>query len=67
MPNLNGLQFYYRIKSINPNIKIIFVTALDIVDELATVLPDFSPDSDIIKKPVMREHYISKVRTAMSS
>jgi DNA-binding response OmpR family regulator len=67
MPNLNGLQFYYRIKSINSNIKIIFVTALDIVDELATVLPDFSPDRDIIKKPVMREHYISKVRTAMSS
>ena len=67
MPNLNGLQFYYRIKSINSNIKIIFVTALDIVDELATVLPDFSPDSDIIKKPVMREYYISKVRTAMSS
>jgi two-component system, OmpR family, response regulator ChvI len=67
MPNLNGLQFYYRIKSINPNIKIIFVTALDIVDELATVLPDFSPDKDIIKKPVMREHYISKVQTALSS
>jgi CheY-like chemotaxis protein/class 3 adenylate cyclase len=67
MPNLNGLQFYYRIKSINPNIKIIFVTALDIVDELATVLPDFSPDKDIIKKPVMREHYISKIQTAMSS
>ena len=30
MPRLNGLQLYYRIKAINHNTKIIFVTALDV-------------------------------------
>jgi YesN/AraC family two-component response regulator len=25
MPNLNGLQLYYRLKAINPNIKFLFI------------------------------------------
>ena len=29
MPNLNGLQLYYRLKAINPDIRIMFVSALD--------------------------------------
>lgn len=33
-------MLYYRIKAINPNSKIIFVTAFDIVDELVSILPD---------------------------
>src|SRR5207248_4292447 len=28
MPNLNGLQLYYRLKAINPDIRIMFVSAL---------------------------------------
>ena len=31
MPGLNGLQLYYRLKAVNRNIKILFVTALDAV------------------------------------
>src|SRR5215469_7126228 len=31
MPGLNGLQLYYRLKAINRNIKILFVSALDAV------------------------------------
>jgi two-component system, OmpR family, response regulator ChvI len=31
MPGLNGLQLYYRLKAINRNIKIVFVSALDAV------------------------------------
>jgi CheY-like chemotaxis protein len=31
MPNLNGIQLYYRLKAINPNVRIIFVTALDVI------------------------------------
>jgi CheY-like chemotaxis protein/class 3 adenylate cyclase len=61
MPRLNGLQLYYRIKAINHNIKIIFVTALDVADELVNILPDMKSDC-IIKKPVDNTHIINAVR-----
>ena len=38
MPGLNGLQLYYRLKAINRNIKILFVSALDAVPELVYCL-----------------------------
>ena len=58
MPNLKGIQLYYRLKAINPNVRIIFVTALDVIkDELAALLPGFSPDYDLIKKLLERELY----------
>ena len=40
MPGLNGLQLYYRLKAVNRNIKILFVSALDAVPELVSILPD---------------------------
>ncbi|HEY7572731.1 MAG TPA: response regulator, partial [Nitrososphaeraceae archaeon] len=61
MPRLNGLQLYYRIKAINHNIKIIFVTALDVADELVSILPDMKSDC-IIKKPLDNTQIINTVR-----
>jgi len=52
MPGLNGLQLYYRLKAINRNMKILFVSALDAVPELVSILPDVKTTNDIIKKPV---------------
>jgi two-component system, OmpR family, response regulator ChvI len=52
MPGLNGLQLYYRLKAINRNIKILFVSALDAVPELVSILPDVKTTNDFIKKPV---------------
>jgi CheY-like chemotaxis protein len=67
IPNLNGIQLYYRLKAINPKVKIIFVTALDVIeDELAALLPGFSSDSDLIKKPIERENYINRIKAALS-
>ena len=39
MKNLNGIQLYQQIKSIDPTIKILFITALDILDEFSTIIP----------------------------
>jgi two-component system, OmpR family, response regulator ChvI len=42
MPNANGFQLYYKFKAMNPDVKIIFVTALDVMgEELASMLPGF--------------------------
>jgi two-component SAPR family response regulator len=51
MKNVNGLQLHQQIKSIDPTIKILFVTALDILDEFLTIAPGISKEQ-IIRKPV---------------
>jgi two-component system, OmpR family, response regulator ChvI len=65
MPGLNGLQLYYRLKAINRNIKILFVSALDAVPELVSILPDVKTTNDIIKKPVALDDFISAVRNVL--
>jgi CheY-like chemotaxis protein len=65
MPNLNGLQLYYRLKAINPNIKILFVSALDAAQEMVSVLPDIVLD-DVIRKPVDNDQFLSKVKAAIA-
>ena len=65
MPGLNGLQLYYRLKAINRNIKILFVSALDAVPELISILPDVKTTNDIIKKPVALDDLIRAVKTVL--
>ena len=65
MPGLNGLQLYYRLKAINRNIKILFVSALDAVPELVSILPDVKTTNDIIKKPVALDDFISAVKNVL--
>jgi two-component system response regulator ChvI len=66
MPGLNGLQLFYRIKAISPNTKIMFISALDIAEELTSILPNVK-DGDIIKKPVKREHFVSKINSVLDN
>lgn len=60
MPEINGIQLYQILKILNPGIKIIFMTALDAVNELASLYSEVKP-SDIIKKPVDPEHFVKTV------
>jgi CheY-like chemotaxis protein len=64
MPNLNGIQLYYRLKTKNPNIKILFVSALDAAQEMVSILPGIGLD-DVIKKPVDNDQFLSKVKIAL--
>jgi CheY-like chemotaxis protein/class 3 adenylate cyclase len=64
MPRLNGLQLFYRIKAISPATKMMFISALDIAEELTSILPDIKYD-DIIKKPLKREYFVSKINSAL--
>jgi two-component system, OmpR family, response regulator ChvI len=65
MPGLNGLQLYYKLKAVNRNIKILFVSALDAVPELGSILPDVKTANDIIKKPVALDDLIRAVKTVL--
>ena len=66
MPRLNGLQLFYRIKAISPGTKIMFVSALDIAEELTSILPNIKYD-DIIKKPLKREYFVSKINLMLKN
>jgi len=61
MKNLNGFQLHQQIKSIDPTIKILFVTALDILDEFSTIIPGISKEC-IMKKPVDRKIFTSTIK-----
>ncbi|HZA06999.1 MAG TPA: response regulator [Nitrososphaeraceae archaeon] len=64
MPDLNGLQLYYRLKAINPNVKILFLSALDASEEMVSILPDVKLD-DVIRKPVEQQYFLKKVNAAI--
>lgn len=60
MPEINGIQLYQILKILNPSIKIIFMTALDAVKELASIYSEVKP-SDIMKKPIDPEKFVKTV------
>jgi two-component system response regulator ChvI len=65
IPKLNGLQLFYQMKKLSPKIKIMFCSALEIAEELTSVLPDIQHNY-ILKKPVEREYFISKINSALN-
>ncbi|MGI9009864.1 MAG: response regulator [Nitrososphaeraceae archaeon] len=65
MKNLNGLQLHQKIKAIDPTIKILFVTALDILDELLNIFPGISKEQ-IMSKPVDKKIFTNTVKNMLS-
>jgi two-component system, OmpR family, response regulator ChvI len=64
MPGLNGLQLYYRLMALNKTIKVLFVSALDAIEELVSVLPSVNYNN-ILRKPVEKEYFINKIRSVL--
>ncbi|HEX6647787.1 MAG TPA: response regulator [Nitrososphaeraceae archaeon] len=60
MKDLNGFQLYQQIKSIDPSIKILFVTSLDILDELLSIVPGVIKEQ-IMRKPVDKKLFTNTV------
>jgi CheY-like chemotaxis protein len=65
MKNFNGLQLHQQIKAIDPTIKILFVTALDILDEMLTIVPGIK-NNQILKKPVEKQLFIDTINKLFS-
>jgi len=66
MPQINGVQLYQVLKIINPSIKIMFMTALDVVNELSSICPDIKSE-DILKKPIESSFFIKKINDKVSN
>ena len=65
MKNLNGFQLHQQIKAIDPTIKILFVTALDILDELLSIFPGITK-GQIMRKPVDKKIFTNTVKNFLS-
>lgn len=65
MKNLNGLQLYQQIKAMDPTIKILFVTALDIIEEILAIVPGLSKEQ-IMRKPVDKEEFTNTVNKLLN-
>jgi class 3 adenylate cyclase/ActR/RegA family two-component response regulator len=61
MSHLNGFELYQQIKTIDPTVRIMFVSALDIAQEITTLLPDVKVNQFIIK-PVNPSILINAVK-----
>jgi CheY-like chemotaxis protein/class 3 adenylate cyclase len=61
MKDLNGFQLHQQIKSIDPTIQTLFITALDILDELLIIVPGLSKEQ-IMKKPIDKKEFTNTVK-----
>ena len=61
MKNLNGFQLHQQIKAVDPTIKILFITALDILDELLSIVPGVSKEQ-IMRKPVDKKLFTNTIK-----
>lgn len=65
MPNINGFQLYQKLREINSDIRVLFMTAFDVPDNLNDTMPNVK-DSDIIKKPIEEEHFVNRIKNAIN-
>jgi response regulator RpfG family c-di-GMP phosphodiesterase len=66
MPNMSGIQLYYRLKAVDPYNDVLLVTALDVVKEWVDSTPGLKIDH-IINKPISRDKFIEKVKSILSN
>ena len=66
MPGFNGFQLYKQIKVLNADTKVLFLSALDVEQEIMIVYPGLQP-SDIIRKPIDPDSFISKIKSMLRS
>jgi CheY-like chemotaxis protein/predicted transcriptional regulator len=64
MKPVNGLQLYRGVRSIDPDVKVIFVSALDAAEELVSVFPGIT-SKDILRKPVDWQEVVGAVYEAL--
>jgi DNA-binding response OmpR family regulator len=60
MPDINGIQFYQILKVMNKKIRVLFISALDAIEEALSVFPEIKLDN-ILRKPTSQIQLVEKV------
>lgn len=64
MKSINGIQLYIELKTIRPDIRFLFVSALDAAPEITSALPGFK-EEDLISKPVDQPTFSRTIEAAV--
>lgn len=64
MSPVNGLELYNRLRELSPSVKILFISALDGIEELVSVLPGVKK-SQILRKPISKSDFLEVVKTTL--
>ncbi len=65
METLNGFELHQQIKTIDPTIKILFITVLDILDEILTIVPGITREH-IMRKPIDKKEFTNTVKKILN-
>jgi two-component system, OmpR family, response regulator ChvI len=60
MPRFNGLQLYYKLKAIDKDVKVIFLSALEATEEIMSIFPTLQ-SKDIIRKPIEKVQFVNRI------
>jgi two-component system, OmpR family, response regulator ChvI len=66
MPAMNGLQLYNRLRAINSDTKVIFLSCLEAREEVISVLEGIK-SFDVMKKPIDKAHFIEMVKASIGA
>ena len=64
MPGMNGLDLYQKIKSADPQTRVIFLSAYDASSAELSLARRLDPDAVIIYKPVGMRDFLARVNSA---
>jgi len=62
---MNGIQLYSKIKIMNPDIKVLFLSALDGVEELLSIFPEVKR-SQIMNKTINLDKFRLKIKETIT-
>lgn len=60
MPEINGIKLYSHLRALNPDAKVIFLSALNALEEVLSIFPEINPE-DIMRKPIEPEYLLSNI------
>ena len=64
MPEINDIELYMRLKAIKNDVKVIFASAIELAEEILSVMPGVRRDQ-LIRKPVEQKVFIELVKKAI--
>jgi DNA-binding NarL/FixJ family response regulator len=62
MPGMNGYELVKKIKAIRPEIKVVFMTALEFTEDMSKILPSIKIDGFMLK-PGRIESLVNTIRS----
>lgn len=64
MPELNGIKLYAQLKVLNPDVKVLFLSALNALDEVLSIFPEIKT-TEIIRKPIEPDSLLSHIKSML--